>query len=250
MSGEAASRSSLRLPGHQEELLEAVVMVGKPVVLVLLSGRPLNITWASSHVSAILEAWYPGTEGGNAIADVLFGDVSPSGKLPVSWPRDVGQEPLFYAHNLTHQPDTAKEFVSRFGDELSSPLYPFGHGLSYTQFAFSNLRLTKSHISRGQSLTASIDVKNTGARTGEEVVQLYIHQRAGSASRPERQLEGFQKVSLAAGETKTVTFNVGPEELKFWSPEAKRWVVEAAPFDVWVGSDSNASDHAPFEVTE
>ncbi len=248
MSGEDASRASLDLPGRQEQLLEAVASVGKPVVLVLLSGRPLVISWAASHIPAILEAWYPGSEGGNAIADVLFGEVNPSGKLPVTWPRSTGQEPLFYGHNLTHKPDLEKTFTSRYWDEKNLPLYPFGYGLSYSTFAFSSLQVEKG-LTPAHLVDVSIVVKNTSSRTGEEVVQLYVHQRAGSASRPERELKGFQKVLLAAGESKTVHFSLGEDDLKFWSPQAKDWVLEAETFDVWVGASSDARDHSMFEVS-
>jgi beta-glucosidase len=248
MSGEAASRASLDLPGNQQQLLEAVVATGKPVVLVLLNGRPLNISWAAERVPAILEAWYPGTEGGNAIADILFGDASPEGKLPVSWPRTTGQVPIYYAHNLTHQPETDKIFTSRYLDVPTSPLYPFGYGLSYTQVAFSNLQLSQATLAPGGSLQASIDVENTGSRSGNEVVQLYIHQRAGSASRPVRELKGFRRILLAPGEKKTVRFTVGQAELSFWSPEAKAWVEESEEFDLWAGGDSRASLHASFRV--
>ncbi len=153
MSGEAASRTSLDLPGRQEEMLEKVMATGKPVVLVLMNGRPLSIAWAAEHVPAILEAWYPGAEGGHAVADLLFGDANPGGKLPVTFPRTVGQVPIYYAHTLTHQPETSPGFVSRYWDEMSSPLYPFGYGLSYTKFAISNLTMKKQ--------TVSVDVKNT-----------------------------------------------------------------------------------------
>jgi beta-glucosidase len=248
MSGEAASRASLKLPGRQEEMLEAAVAAGKPVVLVLLNGRPLNLSWASEHVPAVLEAWYPGMEGGNAIADVLFGDANPGGKLPVSWPRSVGQVPVFYAHNLTHEPDTDPHFKSRYWDSLSSPLYPFGYGLSYTTFAISNLVLSGNEVKIGDKFNVSADVQNTGSRAGDEVVQLYIHQRAGSASRPERQLKGFERITLAPGEKKTVKFTLGPEELRFWSPQDKKWVEEAEDFDVWVGEDSTAKLHGTFKV--
>jgi beta-glucosidase len=253
MSGEAASRSSLQLPGEQQKLLEAVVGTGKPVVLVLLNGRPLDITWASEHVSAILEAWYPGSEGGNAIADTLFGDTNPGGKLTVSWPRSASQEPLYYAHNLTQTPETSAEFQerfhgSRYWDSSSLPLFPFGYGLSYTQFAYSNLRLDQTSIAPDGQLRASIDVQNTGNRAGDEVVQLYIHQRAGSASRPVRQLKGFERITLAAGEKRTVRFALGRDELQFWSPQAKQWVVEPEAFDAWIGGDSTATNHAEFTV--
>ncbi|HEU5334793.1 MAG TPA: beta-glucosidase BglX [Terriglobales bacterium] len=248
MSGEAASRASLTLPGRQQELLQAVAALGKPVVLVLVNGRPLDLRWASAHIPAILEAWYPGTEGGNAIADALFGDVNPGGKLPVSWPRSVGQEPLYYDHNLTHLPETSPRFTSRYWDEASSPLYPFGYGLSYTSFAFSNLRLSAPQVRVGEPLRVSVDVQNTGSRAGDEVVQLYIHQQAGSASRPVRELKGFQRVTLAPGAKKMVSFTLGRNELSFWSPQSKKWVEEAEPFDVWAGGDSTATLHATFKV--
>jgi beta-glucosidase len=248
-SGEAASRSSLDLPGAQQKMLEAVVAVGKPVVLVLLSGRPLNITWAASHVPAILEAWYPGSEGGNAIADTLFGDSIPAGKLPISWPRSAGQEPLYYAHNLTQEVETKPDFKSRYWDDSSFPLYPFGYGLSYTNFAFSNLKLSAPTMKADGKIDVSIDVQNTGDRAGDEIVQLYIHQQAGSASRPVRQLKGFERITLAAGERKTITFPLTKNELQYWSPQTKQWVVEPEKFDVWVGEDSKAATHAEFAVT-
>ncbi|MGA3073034.1 MAG: beta-glucosidase BglX [Bryobacteraceae bacterium] len=249
MSGEAASRVSLSLPGNQQRLLEAVVATGKPVVLVLLNGRPLDIAWAAEHVPAILEAWYPGTEGGNAIADVLFGDVNPGGKLPVTWPRTTGQVPAYYNHNRTHAPEDDPGFTSRYADFVTAPLYPFGYGLSYTTFGFSNLQLDRKLMPVSGTLHVSVDVENQGAVAGDEVVQLYIHQLAGSASRPVRELKGFERVALAAGEKKTIRFSLGPEELKFWSPQAKEWVVEPEEFDVWVGGDSRASLHSEFRVT-
>lgn len=250
MAGEAASNSSLRLAGQQQELLEAVVAIGKPVVLVLVNGRPLDISWAAEHVGAILEAWEPGTQGGNAVADVLFGDANPGGKLTVTWPRSAGQEPLYYAHTLTHEPDTDPKFKSRYQDVKSSPLYPFGYGLSYTKFAVSNLKLDKVTAKIGDSIGVSVDVQNTGSVAADEVVQLYIHQQSGSASRPVRQLKGFEKVPLAPGEKKTVHFTLGKDELTYWSPSLKTWVVEPAVFDVWVGEDSTATLHANFEVTQ
>jgi len=249
MSGEAASRVSLALPGNQQQLLEAVVAARKPLVLVLLNGRPLDISWAAEHVPAILEAWYPGTEGGTAIADVLFGEVNPGGKLPVTWPRVTGQAPIYYNHNLTHAPEDDPGFTSRYADFATAPLYPFGYGLSYTTFAFSNLQLDRKSIPASGTLHVSVDVENRGGVAGDEVVQLYIHQRAGSASRPVRELKGFQRVALAPGEKKTVRFSLGVEELKFWSPQARAWVVEPEEFDVWVGGDSKATLHSDFRVT-
>lgn len=250
MSGEAASRATLTLPGNQQQLLEAVVATGKPVVLVVVAGRPLDITWASEHVPAIVNAWYPGTEGGNAIADVLFGDVNPGGKMPVSWPRHSGQLPIHYDKNLTQLPETAPQYRSFYWDESTSPLYPFGYGLSYTNFEFLNLKTAKPTVKAGDALQVTVDVKNKGTVAGDEVVQLYIHQQAGSASRPVRQLKGFQRVALNAGETKTVTFTLGKDELKFWSPETKTWAVETEKFDLWAGEDSKAPLHTEFEVVK
>lgn len=248
MSGELASQSTLDLPGGQQELLEEIAALGKPVVLVLVSGRPLNITWASTRIPAILAAWHPGTEGGNGIADLLFGDAVPSGKLPVTWPRHVGQIPVYYSRNLTHQPDTEKGFISRYWDDSSFPLYPFGYGLSYTTFAYSNLKVKQSKAKLGEKITVQVDVVNSGASKGAEVAQLYIHQRAGSGSRPARQLKGFQRVTLEAGAKKTLTFTLGENELRYWSAAAKRWLLEAETFDVWAGGDSDASLHATFQV--
>jgi beta-glucosidase len=245
MSGEQASRSTLELPGRQQELLEAVAATGKPVVVVLLNGRPLNITWASQHVPAILEAWYPGTQGGNAIANLLFGDANPGGKLPITWPRNVGQVPIYYSHNLTQEPQNQGK---RYWNEESTPLFPFGYGLSYATFNYSNLRLGQPEIGPGQTLEVSVEVENTGTTAGDEVAQLYIHQQAGSASRPVRELKGFQRVTLAPHEKKTIHFKLGKDELSYWSSAEKKWVEEAGDFDVWIGGNSDAGLHAVFKV--
>ncbi len=250
MSSEAASRASLDLPGIQQQMLEAAASAGKPVVLVLENGRPLDIRWASEHVPAILEAWYPGTQGGNAVADVLFGDVNPGGKLPVSWPRTAGQEPIYYNHNLTHEPEDRPTFTSRYWDISSKPLYPFGYGLSYTSFKFDHLRLSKPSVKAGESIDVELDVTNTGSVAGDAVAQVYIHQRAGSASRPVRQLKGFKRIALKPGETQTLKFPLGKDELEFWSPQTKAWGVEPGTFDVWAGEDSTATMHAELTVTE
>jgi len=250
MSGELASQSSLELPGRQRELLDAVVASGKPVILVLVNGRPLDITWAAARVPAILEAWHPGNEGGNAIADLLFGDANPGGKLPISWPRDAGQIPVYYAHNLTQQPETGRGFTSRYWDQPSSPLYPFGYGLSFTTFSITNLRVSQERVSLGSAVEISVDVTNTGSRAGDEVVQVYIHQKYGRASRPVRELKAFERVSLARGEKKTVRFSLGKNELSYWSAQAKGWVQDAAGFDLWVGSDSGAALHSGFEIAQ
>jgi beta-glucosidase len=264
MSGERASRSTLDLPGRQQELLRAVAATGKPVALVLLSGRPLDISWAAQNIPSILEVWYPGTEGGHAVADLLFGDAAPGGKLPFTWVQNAGQVPLYYSHNLTQSPE---EQDKRYWNEKGTPLYPFGYGLSYTNFEISNLKLSSAEIKSlanrsevkslkvgqpeikiGNSLEVTVDVKNKGSRSGDEVVQLYLHQQAGSASRPVRELKGFERVTLAAGETKTVRFKLGPGELRYWSAAMRDWVQEAETFDVWVGNDSNASLHSTFKV--
>jgi beta-glucosidase len=250
MSSEASSRATLDLPGIQEQMLEAVVATGKPVVLVLENGRPLDIRWASEHVPAILEAWYPGTEGGNAVADVLFGDVNVGGKLPVSWPRTAGAEPLYYNHNLTHDPEDRPNFKSRYWDISSKPLYPFGYGLSYTTFKFSNLHLSKSSMSVSDTNEVSVDVTNTGSVPGDAVAQIYIHQRYGSASRPVRELKGFERIALKPGETRTLKFPLGTAQLHFWNPQSRAWVVDPSEFDVWAGEDSAASLHAEFATIQ
>ena len=244
MSGEGASRESLDLPGQEEKLLEAVAATGKPVVLVLFNGRPLNIKWASQHVPAILDAWYPGTQGGNAVANLLFGDAVPGGKLPITWPRDVGQVPIYYAHNATQDKDEGK----RYWGEESTPLYPFGYGLSYSKFAVSNLKLSRTEIKPGETIDVTADVENTGASPADAVPQLYIHQQSGSTSRPVRELKGFERVTIAAHEKKTIHFSLGNDELTYWSTATKSWVEEPAKFDVWVGGDSTAQLHANFTI--
>ena len=248
MAGEAASRASLDLPGRQEELLKAVVTLGKRVVLVLLNGRPLSIGWAAENVPAILEAWEPGSEGGHAVADILFGEVNPGGKLAVTFPRKGSHSPLYYARNLTHQPEDSPMYRSRYWDGPTTPLYPFGFGLSYTTFAITNLMLSASQVKVGKSVTVTADVTNTGSLVGDEVVQLYIHQKAGSDSRPMRELKGFERLTLKPGETKTISLVLGPAELGYWSTNAGKWVQDAEAFDVWIGSDSLATLHADLVV--
>jgi beta-glucosidase len=248
MAGEAASRASLDLPGRQEELLKAVVALGKPVVLVLLNGRPLSIGWAAENVPAILEAWEPGSEGGHAVADILFGDANPGGKLPVTFPRKGSHAPLYYARNLTHSPESGGMYRSRYWDGPTTPLYPFGFGLSYTTFSITNLKVSAPQVKVGSSMTVTADVTNTGLVEGDEVVQLYIHQKAGSDSRPMRELKGFERLTLKPGETKTVTFQLGPAELGYWSTNAGKWVQDAEAFDIWVGTDSLATLHADLAV--
>jgi len=248
MSGEAASQSTLDLPGQQLELLKAISDLGKPVVLVLINGRPLDISWANSHIPAILEAWHPGSEGGNAVADILYGDATPGGKLPVTWPRSAGQIPIYYAHNITQEPETRTNFTSRYWDVTTSPLFPFGYGLSYSTFSFSNLRVTNPEVKVGESIEVLVDVQNTGQRAADEVAQLYIHQRYGSASRPVRELKGFERVTLAPGQKQTIRFTLGKPELTYWSSAAKDWVQEPAVFDLWAGADATAPLTTTFRV--
>jgi beta-glucosidase len=247
MIGEAASRQSLELPGREEELVEKVVATGKPVVLVLVNGRPLNITWASQHVPAILEAWYPGTQGGNAVARLLFGDAVPGGKLPFSWPRNVGQIPINYAHNTTQSPE---DQAKRYWDVQSTPLFPFGFGLSYSQFTFSDLHLSKTKVNADESLDVTVVVQNTGSCTADEVAELYLHQQYGTSSRPVRELKGFERIGLKPGERKTLRFKIGKDERTYWSAATRSWVVDPSTFDVWVGADSSASLHTSFDVSK
>jgi len=247
MSGERASRATLTLPGRQQELLEAAVATGKPVVLILMAGRPLDIAWASQHVPAILDVWYPGTEGGNAVADLLTGDAVPSAKLPISWPRSVGQVPIFYNTNLTQIPDAPN---TRYWDESSSPLYPFGYGLSYTAFAIEDLHLGSSSIASASALHITVRVQNQGKIAADEVVQAYTHQRSGSASRPVRELKAFAKVHLAAGESRIVSLDIPSSSLSYWSPAKRAGVLEPGMFDLWIGDSSEASLHTQFKLTK
>jgi beta-glucosidase len=232
-------------PGRKKTF--SVAATGKPVVLVLFNGRPLNVQWAAQHIPAILDAWYPGTQGGNAVANLLFGDAVPGGKLPITWPRDVGQVPIYYAHNTTQAPQNQGK---RYWDEESTPLYPFGYGLSYSKFTFSNLRLSRNEIKPGETIDVSVDLENIGVTSADEVAQLYIHQQYGSTSRPVRELKGFERVTLAAHEKKTLHFSLGNDELTSWSTAKKAWVEEPATFDVWAGADSTAKLHANFAITQ
>ncbi len=246
MNGERASRASLSLPGEQQRLLEAVVALGKPVVLVLMTGRPVDITWASTHVPGILNAWYPGSEGGRAVANLLFGDVNVSGHLPVTWPRSVGQEPLFYNANLTQIPNDPD---GRYWDLTSAPLYPFGFGLSYSKLAVSDLKLDKLTLQEGGQLHVTVSLSNASQKNGAAVVQMYTHQRAGSTSRPIRELKAYRKVDAAAGATQTVELTLDADALAYWSPTLHHRVLEPGTFDVWVGMDSTAKLHQTFTVS-
>jgi beta-glucosidase len=250
MSGEAASRASLDLPGRQLELVKAVVGAGKPVVVVLFNGRPLTINWIADKAPSILETWFGGVQAGNAIADVLFGDVNPGGKLPVTFPRLVGQVPLYYAHkNTGRPPDPANKYTSKYLDVPVTPLYPFGYGLSYTAFRLTNLRLNAPSIRPNGRITASVEVENVGGRAGDEVVQLYIRDVVASVTRPLKELKGFERITLKAGEKRRVEFTLASEHLGFYNREM-RFVVEPGEFRVFVGTNSAEGLEASFRVLE
>lgn len=250
MSGEAASRSVLDLPGKQQELLRALHKTGKPIVLVMMNGRPLTISWEAENITAIVETWFLGVEAGNAIADILFGDVNPSGKLPVSFPRNVGQIPVYYNHKSTGRPlvETDK-FTSRYLDIPNTPLYPFGFGLSYTTFAYSNVKVSPSSIKKDQEFRISVDVENTGKRAGDEVVQLYIQDEVATVTRPVKELKGFKRISLNPGEKKSVEFALTPDDLSFYNLEMKK-VIEPGTFKVFVGGNSVDVIETKFDVVE
>jgi len=250
MSGEAGSRSDLGLPGVQEDLLKALVETGTPVVLVLVNGRPLALPWAAEHVPAILETWQLGIQHGRAAADVLFGDANPSGKLTASFPRATGQVPIYYNHKNTGRPPRGQfRFGSTYIDCLPTPLFPFGFGLSYTAFAYAGLRLSAETILPSGSIEISAEVTNTGNRSGDEIVQLYMRDPAASVTRPVRELRGFQKIRLQPGETRTVQFTLGPNDLGLYNTRME-WVVEPGEFMVWIGQNSAEGLEGRFKVLE
>jgi beta-glucosidase len=246
MSGEAASRSKIGLPECQEKLLRALVKTGKPVVLVLMNGRPLTLTWEAEHCGAILETWFGGTEAGNAIADVLYGNYNPSGKLTATFPRDVGQIPIYYNHKNTGRPykgNPDEKYVSRYLDVPNTPLYPFGYGLSYTTFSYGDIKLSKTNLIGDEILLASVKVTNTGERAGEETVQLYLSQPVASVTRSVEDLRGFQKVRLQPGESKEVTFRISPDDLKFYNANLNYdW--EPGEFIIRIGDNSSQLESA------
>ena len=244
MSGEKASRASLDLPGRQQALLDAVVATGKPVIVLLVSARPLSLH--DTKAAAILDLWYPGSEGGAAAANLIFGDAVPGGKLPISWIRSAAQAPMTYAHDITHDPDSADK---RYWDTTNEPTYPFGYGLSYTNFTYSRLTVETPSVAPGKPVTISFDLRNSGVRAGDEVAQLYIHQRTGTSVRPVRELKGFQRVTLKPGETRSLHFTLQPDDLRYWSAVTRDWVADNATFDVWVGGDSKASLAGTFKVS-
>lgn len=241
MSGESSSRSNIEIPQAQKELLKALLKTGKPVVLVLFTGRPLALTWEQQNVPAILNVWFGGSEAGYAIADVLFGDVNPSGKLTMTFPQNIGQVPLFYNHKNTGRPLAEgkwfEKFRSNYLDVSNDPLYPFGYGLSYTNFSYSDLKISNASPKGNQTITASVTLTNTGAVAGKEVVQLYIRDVVGSVTRPVKELKGFRKIELKAGESKTVSFNITTNDLKFYNYELKHdW--EAGEYQIMIGGNS------------
>ncbi len=250
MSGEAASRTSLDLPGRQSELVQAIHATGKPYVVVLMNGRPLTINWIAENSPAILETWFAGTQGGHAIADVLFGDVNPGGKLPVTFPRAVGQIPLYYNHfNTGRPPDANNKYTSKYLDVPWTPLFPFGFGLSYTQFKITNLQLSSSSIEANGKLRVSFDLENVGKRAGDEVVQLYVRDVAASMTRPVKELKAFERVALRAGEKRRIEFTLGREQLGFYNRQM-RFVVEPGEFKVMIGPNSQDLIEATFQVVE
>ncbi|MGH7526742.1 MAG: glycoside hydrolase family 3 C-terminal domain-containing protein, partial [Gemmatimonadales bacterium] len=248
MSAEAANRASIDLPGVQEELAKRVHATGKPVAVVLMNGRPLAIPWLDENFPAILETWYLGTQMGPAVADVLFGDYNPGGKLPVTFPRATGQIPLYYNHKNTGRPSSEEKYTSKYLDVPWTPLYPFGHGLSYTTFAYTAPRLSRTTIRATDTLVVEVEVSNGGSRAGDEVVQLYLRDDVASVTRPVKELRGFRRVTLQAGERRALSFTLRPDDLAFYDQRMNR-VVEPGSFTVFVGGSSTAVQEARFEVT-
>lgn len=252
MSGEAASRADITLPGPQQELLRALEATGKPLVLVLMNGRPLALQWEDENAEAILETWFAGTQAGNAIADVLFGDYNPSGKLTVTFPQVVGQVPIYYSAKNTGRPfggELLDKYKSRYLDVTNEPLYPFGYGLSYTTFDYAQPQISQSTLTPGEELEVRVDVTNTGQRRGEEVVQLYIQDLVASITRPVKELKGFKKIALEEGETETVTFNITTDDLKFYNNDLE-YVYEPGEFKVYVGPNSRELQEVSFILKE
>ncbi|MBS7624116.1 beta-glucosidase BglX [Candidatus Bathyarchaeota archaeon] len=238
MSGEAASRAYLDLPGLQEDLLKAVHATGTPIVMVLMNGRPLSISWAAEHIPSIIEAWFPGIQAGNAIADVIFGDYNPGGKIPVTFPRTVGQVPIYYNHKSTGRPPSPEnKWTSKYIDVSYTPLFPFGHGLSYTRFEYSGLYISPQEVVKDQDIRITFRLKNVGDREGDEVAQLYVRDVVASVTRPVKELKGFRRVTLKPGEEKSVEFKLTLEDISFLNHELKR-IVEPGEFKIMIGSSS------------
>jgi beta-glucosidase len=249
MSAEAASRSEIDLPGKQQELIDAIAKTGKPFVVVLFNGRPLTLSRVAETSPAILEAWFPGIEAGNAVADVLFGKKNPGGKLPVTFPQRLGQVPIYYNHEPTGRPcDVTQKYNSRYRDlRTCDPLYPFGFGLSYTTFSITGLTLNKAEVSRNGKVKASVRVKNTGSRTGDEVVQLYLHDPVADLSQPVRRLRGFERVTLKPGESRKVSFTIDRTDFGYYDNDGK-FAVEPGRIDLYAGDSSRATLTKSFEV--
>ncbi len=250
MSGESSSRSSIDIPEVQRNLVKALLETGKPVILVLFTGRPLVLTWEQENVPAILNVWFGGSEAGDAIADVLFGDVNPSGKLSMTFPQHIGQVPLYYAHKNTGRPLSGpwfQKFQSNYIDVSNDPLYPFGYGLSYTEFTYGDVRLSDAEITAADSLTATIDITNKGSVAGSEVVQLYIRDLVGSVTRPVKELKGFKKINMMPGETKTVSFTIKANDLSFYNSDL-HWVAEPGIFHVFIGGNSRDLKQSAFTL--
>ena len=253
MNGEGASRSDISIPDAQVELLKALKATGKPVVVVLTTGRPLTLTWEDANMDAIISTWSQGTEAGHAIADVLFGDANPSGKLTTTFPMSVGQLPLYYNHKNTGRPhpDYApyRKFTSCYMDVVNGPLYPFGYGLSYTNFEYSDVELSAASMPMNGKVTASVTVRNTGQRDGKETVQLYIHDIYSTSTRPVKELRGFKKIELKAGESRKVDFELSAEDLKYYDHELQ-YVCEPGDFEIMIGPNSRDTKAAVLTVTE
>ena len=250
MSGEAASKTDLNIPWIQEELVKRIYRTGKPVVVVLMNGRPLTINWTSENIPAIIEAWYLGNQSGNAIAQVLFGEYNPSGKLPITFPRSAGQIPIYYYQKSTGRPiDMENKYTSKYLDSPNTPLYPFGYGKSYTTFTYNNIKINKNFMSNVDSNYVTVDITNSGKFNGEEVVQLYIRDEFASVTRPVKELKGFKKIKLKPGETKTVSFKIIPDMLSFLDKDLKP-VVECGEFTVMIGGNSIDLFSTSFEVIE
>ncbi len=252
MSGECSSRTNLEIPQAQKDLISELAKVGKPIVLVLFTGRPLVLVDENEKFSTILNVWFPGSEAGLAISDVLFGDINPSGKLTATWPRNVGQIPIYYSYKNTGRPlgnseGKFEKFKSNYIDERNEPLYPFGYGLSYTKFEYSNINISSTKMTAKDKITVSIDVKNTGNLDGKEVVQLYIRDLVGSVTRPVKELKGFEKVEIKKGETKTISFTITIEDLKFYNSDLN-FVAEPGHFEVFIGTDSTTKNKLTFEL--
>ncbi len=250
MSGEAASRTNIDLPGFQEELAETIFKVGKPVVVVLMNGRPLTINWIAENIPSVLECWFLGDQTGNAIANVLFGNYNPSGKLSVSFPRSTGQIPVYYDHLNTGRPfQENNKYTSKYLDSPNTPLFPFGFGLSYTTFKYDSIKISENKIKIGDTTSVSVEVMNTGKVAGEEIVQLYLRDLVASVSRPVKELKGFKRIYLNPGEEKTVTFSITPAMLKFYNIDMKK-VIEPGKFQIMIGGNSNAALSDYFYVEE